>query len=245
MKVILYARFSPRPKRPGAEPKPPDVPICESAEHQIAAMREWCKANGHEVVAEPFVDEEKSGDDFDRPGIWAAVDAIKRGYLLVVWKFDRLARDTFLSYSIERDVLKAGGQVVSASGEGTIEQNMRPEDKLKIGMLRLFAEYEKAVIAARTKAAMLRHQANGRRMSAECPYGQEVDPESELNGNGNSSRMKSNPEEAVVIEAVKHLHGLGMGPTAIARQLQARGYKPRGQCWHHQTVRRILARCAS
>ena len=89
---------------------------------------------------------------------------------------------------------------------------------------------------------MLRHQANGRRMSSQCPYGQQPDPESELNRRQNPGGMKTNGDEAGVVEAVQELAAAGLGPTAIAAELGIRGFTPRGRRWHHQTVTRILRR---
>ena len=54
---------------------------------------------------------------------------------------------------------------MSASGEGTIETGLGPQEKLHLGILRLFAEFERDVIRQRTREAMRRHQKNGRRMS--------------------------------------------------------------------------------
>ena len=108
---------------------------CESNEAQREFIEEFCKENGWEMV-EYFCDERKSGrrkqnatnrDELDRPGLWAAVDAIKPGYTLVAWRPDRIARDVFLDELVRRQVEKAGGRVVTvlANVEGdTPEANM-------------------------------------------------------------------------------------------------------------------------
>ncbi len=177
-----------------------------------------------------------SGTDEDRPVLWDAIEALKRGYSLIVYKFDRLARNAFLAYTIERQCNKKGAKIVSAGGEGTIEQSMTPEERLKIGMLRLFAEYERNIIAARTKVAMLRHQANGRRMSNLTPFGWERNPE-------NSDLLVKDPFEQNIISHISNIRDTGESYRGICRKLESEGVPCRkNNRWHHTTVKNILIR---
>jgi len=177
-----------------------------------------------------------SGTDENRPVLWDAIEALKRGYSLVVYKFDRLARNAFLAYTIERQCNKKGAKIISAGGEGTIEQSMPPEERLKIGMLRLFAEYERNIIAARTKTAMLRHQANGRRMSNLTPFGWVRNPE-------NSDLLVKDPFEQNIISHISNIRDTGESYRGICRKLRSEGIKCRGKNnWHHTTVKNILLR---
>ena len=84
MKVILYARFSPRPL----------ASECESVESQLAELRAYCVQHGHEVVGE-FSDKALSGgSDWDtRPGMLDAANACTRGMVFLVRSYDRLFRD--------------------------------------------------------------------------------------------------------------------------------------------------------
>ena len=227
-KAILYTRFSPR--RNGD--------TCESIEIQLDFCRRFCTHNSYSIMTE-FQDRSVSGADEDRPVLWEAIESLKRGYALVVYKFDRLARNAFLAYTIERECQKRCAKIVSASGEGTIEQSMSPEERLKIGMLRLFAEYERNLIAARTKTAMLRHQANGRRMSKEPPFGFAVDP-------ADTASLIENTTEQQIIEQIALMKESDMSLRAICRQLQSDGIKCRNKNnWHHTTVKKIIDRINS
>ncbi len=71
-------------------------------------------------------------------------------------------------------------------------------------VLQVFAEYERKIIAARTRAAMLHHQANGRRMSHVCPYGWVRDPDHE-------DLLYEVPEEQAVIRQIIELYQAGNG----------------------------------
>ena len=224
-KAILYARFSPR--RNGDK--------SESIETQLEFCRDYCTKNKYEIVTE-FQDKSISGADEDRPILWDAIEALKRGYSLIVYKFDRLARNAFLAYTIERQCNKKGAKIISAGGEGTIEQSMTPEERLKIGMLRLFAEYERNVIAARTKVAMLRHQANGRRMSNLTPFGFKRNP-------NNPALLTSDSFEQNIISHIGNLRDSGQSYRGICRKLESESLPCReNNRWHHTTVKNILTR---
>ncbi len=116
-KVTCYARFSPRP----------DAATSESNDTQRDLCRAYATKQGWEIVAE-FADAALSGKDHERPGLWAAMDALKRGMVLLVLKMDRLARDVYLSHTLDREILAKGARLVSVMNEGTWED--RPEDKL-------------------------------------------------------------------------------------------------------------------
>ena len=83
--AVLYARFSPRP---GAEK-------CESVEKQLDCCRSYCKGHDYTVMSEHFDKDISGGRMDDRPGFQEAVAAACRHkVVLVVYKLDRLARNT-------------------------------------------------------------------------------------------------------------------------------------------------------
>ncbi len=206
-KGILYARFSPRRNEDD----------CESIEAQFDFCRKWCEQNNVEIVGE-FADRALSGADEERPELWAAIEALERNYMLVVYRLDRLARSVYLSDIIERTIKRKKASFLSISGEGTWSDS--DEDWLVRKILQTLAEYERKVIGARTKAAMLRHQANGRLMGSIPRYGFMIDPE-------NSRRIVKNPYEQVVINQIKRLHEKGLSLRQIAAELTNLKYKPR------------------
>ncbi|MHC4483472.1 MAG: recombinase family protein [Planctomycetota bacterium] len=232
---IIYARFSPRRNEDE----------CESIEAQFDFCRQWCKQNNVEIAGE-FADLALSGADEDRPELWAAIEALERGYVLVVYRLDRLARSVYLSDIIERSVNRKKASFLSISGEGTWSDS--DEDWLIRKILQTLAEYERKVIGARTKAAMLRHQANGRLMGSIPRYGFMLDQ-------ADKRKVLKSPYEQVVINQIKRLHKKGLSLRQIASELADLKYKPRkvrrifkgkpvyvkGK-WNPQTIRLILKR---
>jgi len=115
-------------------------------------------------------------------------------------------------------------------------------------ILQTLAEYERKVIGARTKAAMLRHQANGRLMGSIPPYGFMVDPK-------DSRRIIKNPYERIIINQIQRFDKKGLSLRQIAAELTNLKYKPRkvrkkfkGRTvlvkgkWNPQTIHLILKR---
>jgi DNA invertase Pin-like site-specific DNA recombinase len=223
-KARIYTRFSPR--RNESE--------CESIEAQLETCRAYCERQGYSVEAE-FEDRALSGEDINRPGLWTAIDNLSRGEILVVYRLDRLARDVFLSEVIFREIEKKGARVESIDGAGNGDT---PEQRLMRQILQTFAEYERRVIGIRTKAAMLRHQANGRRMSSlgRLPYGMQSDPK-------DKSRMIENPDEQSIIKSIVFMHGQGSSLRGICSALEVRQIQCRGRkTWRHNLIKTILQR---
>src|SRR5204862_6543407 len=97
-----------------------------------------------------------------RPGLLAAIDAVRAhgAGVLVVAKRDRLARDGLTAALVERLCEREAAGIQAADGAGNGEG---PEAQLLRGIVDLFAQYERAVIRARTKAALAVKKARGER----------------------------------------------------------------------------------
>ena len=103
-------------------------------------------------------------------------------------------------------------------------------------MLQAFAEYERKVISARTKAAMLRHQSTGRAMSSRLPYGWDADPE-------RPGMMVPNEDERKVLSTIKIMRGKGFGFDLIAKRLNEAGVPAKyGARWYAMTISQIERR---
>ena len=225
MRVILYARFSPRPN--AAE--------CESSESQLAEMRGYCRGLEYEVVGE-YQDRALSGGDNweDRPGMLDAVTKSRRGMVFLVRSYDRLFRDTDKAM-LFRAMLEAQGVDVrsvtepAANGDGM-------NAKLIRFIFLWIAEYQRELIRARTKAKMLQHQSMGRRMSDRTPWGWERNPK-------NPAFMVKCQEEQEVASWIMELHQDGMSLRAIGRELERAGIQRRGKSyWPHEIIKRIIVR---
>jgi DNA invertase Pin-like site-specific DNA recombinase len=90
----------------------------------------------------------------------------------LVAKRDRLGRYVIAVAMIERLVTKSGARVVSAAGEGTDSDD--PAALLMRRLIDSFAEYERALIAARTRAALAAKRRRGERVSGIIPFGYQL-----------------------------------------------------------------------
>lgn len=204
----------------------------EGLEAQRAALVRWCDANGVELVAEYVGHGISGGAPLDkRPALLEAVEALAEhgaGVLLVA-KRDRLARDTMAAAMIERLTERAGARIVSADGVGSEDT---PEGLLMRRLIDAFAEYERAVIGARTRAALATKRNRGERVG-QIPYGYTLA--------GDGVRLEQDPTEQRIVALVLALRAEGLTLRAVGEALADAGYKPRGRArrWHPQTVANI------
>lgn len=217
---------------------------CKSIEMQRDLCRQYCEAHGYTIMGE-YADEGIGGSEEDRPGLWAAISSLKRGSVLVAYKADRLARDVYLHELIYRDVAKKGARIELVDGTNNDDT---PENKLLRTVLAAFSEYERKVIAARTKAAALRLQASGVAVSAAAPYGKKAGPTRPITRRGQPAMQRTwidDEAEQAVIARVVALRSAGAGLRGIARQLNSAAVPCRGREWTHASVRRVLNRSAA
>lgn len=182
-------------------------------EAQRAAITAWATREGVSVVAW-CCDAGVSGAAAiaDRPELLAALAALREhgAGVLAVAKRDRLARDVMAAAMIDRMVVDAGARVVSAAGEGTDSDD--PSAVLMRRMVDAFAEYERALIAARTRAALAVKRSRGEATS-HAPFGfRAVD-----------GVLVADEAEQAVIAQVRAARARGMTVRAIAAELEAAG----------------------
>lgn len=223
-RAILYARFSPRPN--AAE--------CESCEAQLADLRQYCSKRGYEIAGQ-FEDKALSGgnDWTKRRGMFDAATACQRGDLFVVRAFDRLFRDTEKALVFKSMLAAKGVKVRSITEESACDDS--PVGNLLRTLFLAVAEYQRAVIRARTRAKMRQYQREGRAMSKDPPYGARINPQS-------PGRLIVDLNEVQTLETIRRLHHDGKSLRGIARELNEAGIQSRGDRWTHTTIARILRR---
>ncbi len=190
------------------------------------------------VQVEEWFHDVESGAKEERPGLDALREAVAAGRVgtLLVYRMDRLARESLLAEQLYRE-LSAKTRVVSVSeslGEGFTGDLMRR-------ILAAFADYERAVILARTS--------NGRRESVRKngtfaggagvlgyrPTGQRGTP-----GKG---VLRVVEREAEAVRLIFTLRGQGTALQGIAAALNAQGFKTKdGAEFSHVQVLRVLNR---
>src|SRR3990170_3677520 len=122
-------------------------------EAQEAAIAQWASREGVTIISTHRDIGISGAAGIDkRPGLAAALHAVKehRAGHLVRAKIDRLARDATLAGLLAQDLARGGAQVTTADGVCSCDG---PESELIRGIMAQFAQFERSVIAARTKAA--------------------------------------------------------------------------------------------
>jgi DNA invertase Pin-like site-specific DNA recombinase len=195
---------------------------------QLEACKAWCKVNELEI-REQFIDHGVSGAAkiHKRTGLLDAINALKRGDVLVVAKRCRLGRDFSSTLALESMVKKKGATIECADGAGNGD---KPEDLLLRRMLDAFAEYERVLIAARTRAALRQKRLRGYRAGC-LPFGYTADE---------SGQLEVNPAEWKKVMRMKALREEGLSYRRIAEKLKDENIQGRRGFLMFQQVRKIL-----
>jgi DNA invertase Pin-like site-specific DNA recombinase len=171
----------------------------------------------------------------DRPVLLEAVAALRRGDVLLVAKRDRLGRDVVGVALIERLVARRGARIISAAGEGT--DNDDPSAMLMRRLIDSFAEYERALIGARTRSALAAKRRRGERISRFIPFGYQ------LGNDGRTLELQAVEQQA--LNLIRQRREAGHSLQAIADALNGLGLQTRaGTPWRFEYVRSLLRRAA-
>jgi DNA invertase Pin-like site-specific DNA recombinase len=223
-RAVLYVRVSTEEQNLGPEA-------------QRAAAQRWCDARGVALVCVCEDLGVSGGAPLDEcPGLLASLDALAAhgaGVLLVA-KRDRLARDVMKAAMVESLAAGRGATIESAAGEG---EGSDPAALLMRRMVDAFAEYERALIRSRTRAALRVKATRGERVGS-VPYGKRLAAD--------GVHLEDSPDELAVLVEIRALRDAGLSLRAIGRELNARGVTLRGLSdWTHaNTVARALSAAA-
>jgi DNA invertase Pin-like site-specific DNA recombinase len=120
------------------------------------------------VVEDHIYEDRASGKLDARPGLDAALKALRKGDTLVVWKLDRLGRDLRHLVNTVHDLAQKGVGFKVLSGHGATIDTSTPAGKLVFGIFAALAEFERELISERTRAGLASARARGR--SGGAPY---------------------------------------------------------------------------
>ena len=128
-----------------------------TAEQSLALQRDALLSAG--IVPERIYEDTCSGSVADRPGLSRALEVLRAGDALVVWKLDRIGRSlahvvelvgALQAKGIGLKVLTGGIDTTSATG------------RLVFGIFATLAEFERDLIHERTMAGLAAARARGR-----------------------------------------------------------------------------------
>lgn len=204
-------------------------------EVQRDSIRRYCQANNLEL-AEIYEDPALSGclPPLERPGLKAALEALKTGDKFVVPRLDRLARDTMLNLWLEKEIRKAGAELVSVSEPYRWDD---PTQKLLLTMVAAFAEFERSLISSRLSAGRKTKARNGGYAGGKAPLGYKA-----LKG---SKSLALDEEKVELIRKVFQMRDSGACMQKIADALNNEGLTTaQGKSFQRMQVKRILDRRA-
>lgn len=120
-------------------------------------------------VAENHIYDDKASGKLDaRPGLNAALKALREGDTLVVWKLDRLGRNLRHLVNTVHDLANRGVGFKVLSGHGASIDTTTPSGKLVFAIFAALAEFERELIRERTVAGLAAARARGK--SGGAPY---------------------------------------------------------------------------
>lgn len=177
MKVALYARVSTDKceicgKNPASHPPGHSHEFRgQDPEVQLLELREWCAFQKHSIVRE-YVDRGVSGSKASRPQLDELMADAAKGLrnidAVVVLRLDRFGRSVQHLYVAVGKLQDAKVEFVSVKDNFDLTS---PMGKMLFGILCIFAEFERNVIAERTKDGLKKARAEGHR------GGRRIDPE--------------------------------------------------------------------
>ena len=114
------------------------------------------------VSADRLYEDRASGRKDHRPGLLACLKALQPGNTLVVWKLDRLGRDLKHLVALVEELRdrRVGLQVLA--GAGAEIDTTTANGRLVFGIFAALAEFERELIAERTRAGLAAARARGR-----------------------------------------------------------------------------------
>ena len=202
-----------------------------SLDAQRQRIADWCRMNGHDLVA-TYADEGLSGKRADnRPELQKALDhACRDKAIFVAYSLSRVGRSLDDLRGISKRLDKAGAGFVS------LTENLdttSPVGRLVFTMIAAFAEFEREMICERVKGAMAYGRSQGNRQSRFAPMGWT------LSEDGRS--LVKDAQEQKVVQKVQHLAREGLGAKAIWSRLVESGIVGRlGKPWSVTAIKRAV-----
>jgi site-specific DNA recombinase len=226
-RAALYARVSTEEQREG-----------NTIASQVAELEKFAEHNGWAVHAR-YIDEGWSGALLARPELDRLRDDARQGFfdVVLVNDVDRLARDVAHLGVIKRDLERKRIRIVFRK----LPMSSDPTSNLMVNILGSFAEFERELIADRTRRGM-RHKVEVRKQYVGCiaPYGYKYLRKDLSAGLGN---LEVNPAEAQVVKDIyRWVAEEGLSIQKVAARLTRLKIPTRrgGAVWATCSVHKIL-----
>jgi DNA invertase Pin-like site-specific DNA recombinase len=209
---------------------------------QKAAVRTWCKSQGHKLVA-ILSDEGISGakELEDRPGLADALGMLrdKQAEGIVVPRLDRLARDLIVQETVLAEIRRVGGKVFSTSPAESGYLTDDPDDpsrKMIRQVLGAVAEYERSMVVLRLRNGRRRKAQMGGYASGAPAFGYEA----------RDKALVVSDEEQATLKRITELRDSGASLREICVTLESEGRRSKrgSSSWQPMAIKRVLDRTA-
>ncbi|MCL5116954.1 MAG: recombinase family protein [Firmicutes bacterium] len=200
---------------------------------QREAIEAFAKSQGYQLL-EIIEDAAVSGakDPATRPGFSRVLELAQTEAfgILLVWKFDRLARHLAFAVTTAQTLREQYGVTLRSVTEPIETES--PVGQMMFGIFASMAAMEREEIKERTLMGRKAKAQQGGFAGGKAPYGYRRDKEGGL---------EVVPEEAEIVRHVFALSKRGLGTKAIAARLNEEGYPTRsGRPWIFTTIKGIL-----
>ena len=200
MNAVIYARYS------------SDKQTEQSIEGQVRVCKEFAERNGYKIINEYF-DRAKSGTKDNRPSFLEMIaDAEKKEFdAILVYKFDRFARNQYDSVVYKHKLKQLGIKVVSC----TEAISDSPEGKLMEGLLEMMAEMYSSELGQKTKRGMRESMIKGNFIGGQILFGYKVV----------DKKIHIDEKTAPIVEYLFNEYANGKPKKQIIEELNAKGYR--------------------
>ena len=198
----------------------------DGPERQEQAIRDYAAKNGHEIVS-IFFEKGVCGEieTMERPAFIEMVEALLSNGVstVIVERLDRLSRQLITQETCIQDFAKQGLTLLSAD---PAEFDLMAADPSRVLVRQIFgaiAQYDKAMLVAKLRAARRRKKAAGERMEGRKPFG-------------------SRPGEQAAVTRMRALRGEGFAYDRVAAIMNAECIPTRkhGGRWFPTAIVRIM-----
>lgn len=200
----------------------------------LEAQRQIClKLVPNDSQVLEFCDEGYSGalEMEKRPALLSALNVLSKDDILLIAKRDRIGRDPIVNAMIERAVERKKARLISASGD--VNDSKDPSSILMRRMVDAFAEYERLIIGARTKAALHVLKMDGKR-TGHIPYGYRLCID--------NIHLELNSDEQYNLKLMRQMKVDGLSLREIANQMNFYKRFNRKGSWNHVSINRVMER---
>ena len=198
---------------------------------QESQIQAFCKKFPHCKLIRIYKDAGISGSTIEnRPALLQLLEDAKNKqfHKVIVAKLDRIARDTFYTLWIEKELKKAGVELYSIAEPYRWDD---PAQKIFLQIISSFAEYEKTRIVERLHAGRLKKLEAGQYAGGRPAYGYAA----------KNGELIIIDDEAAVVRRIRKLRMGRYSCEKIADKLNADGIKPkRGDKFYPSTIHYIL-----